>query len=155
MIHPKIYFAGSHVPSPWDSFFLETRSSPGWFVISGGVNMEWIPRRRHRDTSVGWSLLWLFVSPVKLSRDTSTSVTFGVDDDGWAKWCYILFRIIFSNVCGGRGSPILISFLITLQAVSMLEQKKGSHSHQPIYRLLGDIISMSSMESTGFIKGST
>ena len=82
-------FYGSHVPSPWHRFFLETGSSPGWLVNSVGWKMEWIPWRRHLEKWVRWSNLGLFVVPIKSSTNTSTSVTKGLDADGWVMCCCI------------------------------------------------------------------
>ena len=147
VIHPKISFMGSHLTSPWDNFFLdnfflEIGYSQGWCVNSGGRNMEWIPWTRQRDTWVRWSLLWVFVAPIKSSANTSMRLTYGLDDYGWSDcWC-IVFIIIFSNWWEGRGSPIFISFLMTSWAVSVLELNRRGLPQKPIYMLLGTTILM-------------
>ena len=83
------------------------------------------------------------------------SVTYVVDDEGLSEYWYIFFSMIFPKGCRGRGSPMLMSFLMKPQAVSVMEHKKGGISHQAIYRLLGTTSSMSSIESTGFNNGRT
>ena len=81
------------------------------------------------------------------------SMAYGVDDESSSECWYIFFSMIFSEVCGGRGSPILMSFLMTSRSVSVMEQKKGVLSHQSICGLLGTTSLMSSIESTGFNNG--
>ena len=152
MIHTKITFTGYHVSSHWDIFSLKTESSLGWLVTSRGGTMEWIPWKRHRDIWVRWSLLWLFLVPIKLPTNTSMSVTNGVAADGWAECCCIFFSIIFSNAFWGRFFSKTIIFVMTSWAASVFEQTKGGLSHQPICSLLGNTISMSSIKYTGFIK---
>ena len=81
-------------------------------------------------------------------------MTKGVDADGWVECCCICCSRICSNLCRVRGFHILINFAMTSRAVSVLAQKKGGISRQPISRMLGNTISMSSMELTEVSKGS-
>ena len=84
----------------------------------------------------------IVLARIKSYTNTSMSMKKGVDAGGWVECCCVYCSRICSKGCRGRGFPILINFTMTLQAVSMLEQKKGGISHQPICRLLGTTISM-------------
>ena len=155
MIHPINSFTASHVPSHRDRFFLEIEYSPWRLVTYGGGKIESMPWRRHRETWASWSMLRLFLAPINFSINTSMIVTKGLYVDGCVECCFICCSKLYSNKCGGRGFPILINFAMTLRDVSMIEQKKGGLSHQPIYRLLLTTVLMSSIEYTGSIKGRT
>ena len=68
----------------------------------------------------------------KVADKNSMSVMYGVDNDGSLEcWC-ILFSMIFSKGCGGKGYNILIIFSMTSRAVSVLDQNKGGIYDQPI-----------------------
>ena len=66
---------------------------------------------------------------IKFSTNTLMSVPNVMDADGWVECCCIFSSIIFSNGFRGRGFTISIGFMMTSQALFVIDQKKGGLSH--------------------------
>ena len=139
--HPMIYFLYSHVPSPLLNLVPAIGSFPLWPVITGIENIECIPWSMAQEICFKFAKLKLLVMAIKLSTYTSSKIMI-VWGKAFLLSCLVVWIIMSSNLCWGR-SLLFICCIMSCE-VTDLEQKNGGISHQPISKLFGITISISS-----------
>ena len=141
-VHLKISLIYSRFPSLLSSLFSDTRSPPRYFFTSGGGITNYIPCIITRKKWIRCSCSILFVIPIKSSTHTSMMVHIS---SGRGEETAVSSSILCSNLCGGRDHGDLSRDSMISRAVSNAAQKNGGDLYQPIWRLWGTAMYVSSI----------
>lgn len=152
MIQPRISLTSSQSPSNLSNFLSKMGLPPLWSVILGGGKMLCIPWSMARVVWRMWSCVAESMQPIKSSTKTSMRARvmlmsdIGRDENFFGS-------ILDSNGCGGSG--VERSDAMMPRAVSEAAQKSGGDSQQPICRLVGTTIFVTSIVFAGSKEGIT
>jgi hypothetical protein len=156
--HPRISFRVSHVPSS-TSFFTETAGLIELLVISGGGKTLEIALSMVRENWSRWSLFVLWISPMKSSMYTSSTLRnflLYVSEDGSLAGRGTMVQsmsIMMASMGCGAMTLLVSKFSCAIsRAVSIAAQKNGGDLPHPIWSASG---MTSWMGSPGFPPGRT